>query len=56
MEKLPVDYDLDTAVRALANARAEQKAKAAQDARVRASMLKAQTGGRTPTPPPPRAK
>lgn len=52
MDKLPVDYDLDTGVRALAKAIDDGKVKAARDARVKASMLKAQMGGRTPTPPP----
>ena len=52
MEKLPVDYDVDTGVRALANAWVEFHAKAAQDARVKASMLKAQKGGGATTAAP----
>ena len=49
---LAVDADLDSAVRVWDKAKDDAKAKAAQDARVKASMLKAQMGGRTPTPPP----
>ncbi len=52
-EHLAVDADLDTAVRNWVKAKDDAKAKAARDARVKASMGKAQMGGRTPTPPPP---